>query len=397
MADVKNTFIHKTAVAAGMMCLDIYPRLAHLPAGEFFRLFQPGRLVEAEGIVFATGGSVSNTGQALQRLGVPTRLMSKLGADAFGQIVQKLLAGNDPALLEGVTVDAGVETAYTLIFSAPGCDRAFLYSPGAMNTFTEDDIDYTQIMTTDLFHFGYPTIMPRLVEHNGDRLTAIFQRAKECGATTSLDVTFPDPSSPNGRADWHAILAAVLPFVDILQPNLEETLFLLRGENRPGIEPTPALLDDLSSELIHLGAAMVLLKLGEGGLYLRAAGQERVADMGRAAPASPKLGEGGLYLRAAGQERVADMGRAAPANPADWAKKTLHQPCFEVQVAGTTGAGDAATAGFLSGLLRGLGPQEALTAGAAAGACCVEKPDTLSGLMDWDAMMARVKKGWQTR
>jgi sugar/nucleoside kinase (ribokinase family) len=369
MADVKNTFIHKTAVAAGMMCLDIYPRLAHLPDGEFFHLFHPGRLVEAEGIVFATGGSVSNTGQALQRLGVPTRLMSKIGADAFGQIVQKLLAGNDPALLEGVTVDAGVETAYTLIFSAPGCDRAFLYSPGAMNTFTEDDIDYTQIMTTDLFHFGYPTIMPRLVEHNGDRLTAIFQRAKECGATTSLDVTFPDPSSPSGRADWHAILAAVLPFVDIFQPNLEEALFLLRGENRPGIEPTAALLDDLSSELIHLGAAMVLLKLGEGG----------------------------LYLRAAGQERVADMGRAAPASPADWAEKTLHQPCFEVQVAGTTGAGDAATAGFLSGLLRGLGPQEALTAGAAAGACCVEKPDTLSGLLPWDEMWVRIRKGWPTR
>jgi hypothetical protein len=64
-------------------------------------------------------------------------------------------------------------------------------------------------------------------------------------------------------------------------------------------------------------------------------------------------------------------------------------------VVGTTGAGDAAIAGFLSGLLRGLSPAATLTAAAAVGACCVEADDALSGIQPWEETSRRVATGWE--
>ncbi len=47
-------------------------------------------------------------------------------------------------------------------------------------------------------------------------------------------------------------------------------------------------------------------------------------------------------------------------------------PCFDVEVVGTTGSGDATIAGFLSALLRDASPEEAMTMAVAVGACNVE-------------------------
>ena len=189
----------------------------------------------------------------------------------------------------------------------------------------------------------------------------------------------PDPASPGGRADWGAILRATLPFVDVFLPSIEEILYMLRRETyeelgaaarRQGCEVlalvTPALLHDVSGQLLDMGVKIAGLKLGERGFYLRTG-------------------------RRAGLE---GMGRAAPAQPAAWAERELWSPCFRVAVAGTVGAGDATIAGFLAALLRGLGPEDALTAAVAVGACNVEAADALSGVRPWEATMARVAAGW---
>ena len=78
------------------------------------------------------------------------------------------------------------------------------------------------------------------------------------------------------------------------------------------------------------------------------------------------------------------MGRAAPADLQAWAGQELWAPCFQVQVAGTTGAGDATLAGFLSALLRDLPPRQAVIAAVAVGACNVEAVDTISGIRPWE-------------
>jgi sugar/nucleoside kinase (ribokinase family) len=74
------------AVVAGHIALDLYPELAGPVA------YEPGRLNVVGPALISTGGSVFNTGIALHRLGVPVRLVAKVGADLFGEAVLDALA-----------------------------------------------------------------------------------------------------------------------------------------------------------------------------------------------------------------------------------------------------------------------------------------------------------------
>ena len=370
----------RSAVVAGHICLDVIPDMTDLPEVGIPRLFRPGRLLEVGGVTFSTGGAVSNTGLSLYRLGVPVRLMGKIGDDLFGQAVRQIVSGYDPQLAEGMVVDPSVNTSYTIIISPPAVDRVFLHCPDANDVFGVDDILYDIVESSDLFHFGYPPLMRLMYTDDGRQLVDIYRRVKDLGVTTSLDMALPDPASQSGRADWLGILEDVLPYVDIFLPSVEETLYMVRpgdyrrimaDSNGEGLldAVTPGLLGDLSGQLIELGAAVVGLKLGSRGFYLR-------------------TGSG---------DRLAGMGKAQPADRPGWAAREMWSGCFRVDVVGTTGSGDATIAGFLAAFLRDMRPEDVLTMAVAVGACNVEAADALSGVRDWEATRERIAGGWARR
>ncbi len=362
-------------VVAGHICLDIIPRIPAAAVEPFFARLQPGRLLQIGPAAFSTGGSVSNTGLALHKLGISTWLMGKVGDDVLGHVVCQLVSAYSPALAEGMIIDGAASTSYSIILSPPGVDRVFLHSPGANESFCAADVDYGKVARADVLHFGYPPLMRRMYEDGGSELAEMMRRAKAAGALTSLDMAVPDPASPAGQAPWPTIFRSALPMVDIFLPSIEELLFCLQ---RPLYEQllargnvldqvTPELLSSTSAELLALGVRLAVIKLGDRGLYLRAAPADRLEPLGH-----------GI-----------DWG--AWANFEGWA------PCFQVRVVGTTGSGDATIAGFLSGLLRGLPPTDTMTMAVAVGACNVEATDALSGIRSWDDTRARVQSGWPRR
>jgi sugar/nucleoside kinase (ribokinase family) len=364
------------AIVAGHICLDIHPDLGRADREPFEKTFLPGRLISAGPVSFFTGGAVSNTGLALHRLGVATRLAGKIGDDLFGQAILQIIASHGEHLSEGMRVDSSADTSYTVIINYPGADRIFLHCPGANDAFSAQDVPYDALGQVRLFHFGYPPLMRTIYQDGGAQLVDLFRRAKSTGVTTSLDMAFPDPTSIPGRADWRSILAETLPSVDIYLPSVEETLFMLRRDlyfqlseaaGYAGIVSllTPDLLSGLGDELLGLGARIVVLKLGDRGLYLRTA---------------PRGLDG--------------LGRARPGDPAAWQGCEFWAPCFEVRVAGTTGSGDATIAGFLAAFLRGFSPEATLTTAVAVGACNVEAADALTGIRTWQATQERIARGW---
>jgi sugar/nucleoside kinase (ribokinase family) len=373
-----STNLH--TVVAGHICLDVIPSLDHLAEGSLRELFHPGHLISAGPAAFSTGGPVSNTGLALFRLGIPTRLVARVGDDPFGGIVRALVEKVDPALASGLVTVPGETTSYTVIISPPHVDRIFIHCTGANDSFGAEDIDPRLLEDAALFHFGYPPAMRRMYTGRGEDLVEVLKRARSSGATISLDTCLPDPYTGSGQADWPAILANALPYVDVFLPSLEEILFMLDPYGYAGkyvdarihnadmnARVTTDLLSDLSARLLEMGAKIVVIKLGSRGLYLRTAGIDRLREMGRAAPED-------LYA---------------------WADVELWAPCFQVNVVGTTGSGDATIAGFLSALLRGFSPQRAVTAAVAVGACNVEAADALSGIRGWEETLARVDAGWK--
>jgi sugar/nucleoside kinase (ribokinase family) len=361
---------YKVAVA-GHICLDVFPTLS---GG--VELFKPGQTVEAGPVVFATGGPVSNTGLALHKLDVPVRLMGKVGDDLFGQAILHILNERSPELADGMIVAPGEATSYSIILSTPHADRMLIHAPGCNATFGVGDVRYDVLENVQHFHFGYPPLMERMYAANGAELATLFQHVQEAGLTTSLDLCMPDPESAAGRADWQAILAATLPYVDVFLPSAEEILLMLHrplfdsfaalpGTIRPLQHITPSLVSEMGQRLLDMGAKIVALKLGERGLYVRTASAGVLARMGR-----------------------------SQVDVAEWSNRELWMPCFAVDVVGTTGAGDATIAGFLAGFVYGMSPESSLETASAVGACSVEAVDAISGIRTWSQTAVRLAKGW---
>ncbi len=366
------------AVVGGTICVDVFPGLEGLGAGKFAEMFRPGGVITIGPPLFATGGAVSNTGLALARLGVSTQIIAKVGDDFFGDITRALVEQVSPKIAGGLVTASGETTSYTIVISPPGIDRFFFHCHGVNDTFCAGDIDLERVARGRLFHFGYPPTMRRMYLDGGSELAEMFRRVKATGATTSLDMTSLDPTTESGQVDWVEVFRAALPYVDIFLPSFEETLYALRRAQFNRLsqaaqggcllsQADPAVLAELTGELLAMGVKIAGIKLGERGLYLRTAGKEALATLGRATPS-------GLDA---------------------WANQEIWTPCFKVNVVGTTGSGDATIAGFLSALLHGFSLRRAATAAVAVGACNVEAADALSGLRSWDDTLARIAAGWE--
>ena len=77
----------KKAIAAGHICLDITPAFKSKEEKSIKDLFRPGQLIAMDAAKVSLGGSVSNTGIGMKRLGADVELMGMVGNDAFGQMV----------------------------------------------------------------------------------------------------------------------------------------------------------------------------------------------------------------------------------------------------------------------------------------------------------------------
>jgi sugar/nucleoside kinase (ribokinase family) len=356
-------------IVGGHICLDLFPGLDGVPAEVLSR---GGALTEVGKLTISTGGAVSNTGLALHRLGLRVGLMATVGDDLLGQMICASLRAQGPHLADHIRPQPHQSSSYSVVLAPERRDRSFLHFPGTNLIFGTEHVDFEALAGARIFHLGYPPLMPRLFADDGAQLRELFARAKELGVVTSMDMVVPDPNGPSGRVDWRKLLKNVLPFVDVFLPSLDEARFMLQrvefDRSRGDAALDRAGLRDLIAELLDFGAVVAGLKLGDAGLTLRTAGPI-------------------ACVRLAG----------AVGNPAEWADKEHWQAAYQVAVEGTTGAGDAAYAGFLAAMLRGLPPHGCLQIASAVGACCVERQDATSGVRGWDETLARLESGWQTR
>jgi sugar/nucleoside kinase (ribokinase family) len=365
------------AITAGHICVDLIPRFEVDAGNELSAYLAPGRLSEVGPMTLSTGGSVPNTGLNLKRLGVDTRLMGKISDDILGRAILEIVRSYGPELTEAMIIVPGEVSSYTCVISPPGIDRVFLHCPGANHTFGADDIRYDLVSEARVFHFGYPPYLGRMYAHDGQEMVRMFRRVHESGVTTSLDMAMPDPAGSSGQVDWAAIMRRTMPYVDLFVPSAEEWLFMVDRARFEALSATvgPAGMLDalqvgeirtLADEALDMGAQVVVLKLGERGIYMRTAAN------------------------------VSDLGRGGPSDLASWQGRELWVPRFiPSTLVGTTGAGDATIAGFLAAVLRNASPERALTIAAAVGACNVEAADALSGVRTWEETLARIDAGWQ--
>lgn len=358
-------------VIAGHIALDILPDMSMLRPQQ---VVDAGKVYEIGAITYSTGGAVSNTGLALHRLGVKVDLLAAVGDDWVGRAIVEYVRAFGPALSDHIQVVSGAASPYTVVIEPLNHDRTLLTNTGVYNDYDLRNIDLDRVAAAKLFHLGYPTLLPRLYANAGDGFLSLLRAVKDTGVVISIDMSLPPPDSPSGRADWRAILKRCLPQVDIFVPSIEEIMFMLRRGDleRWGSELFDRLdaeyLVGLAEELLSMGVAIAGFKLGERGLYLQTAtNADRLAFL-------------------------TDLGGSPP----DWTGASIWQPAFQVEVAGTTGAGDAAYAGLLAAMVRGYGPQDCARRACAVAACNIEAADATSGVRGWEETEARLAAGWAT-
>ena len=355
---------------AGHLCIDVIPRFPETGAKTIGEIMRPGKLVNVEEAKISTGGPVSNTGLNMKKLGADVCFCARTGDDEFGRLTIDMLRKSGNA--EGVHIVEGAASSYTVVVAPPGIDRIFLHNPGTNNTFGAEDLDPSLIKRCRHFHFGYPPLMRRIFENNGRELQKIFQIAKAAGATTSCDMTLPDPNSPSGMVNWRVILKNILPYIDIYLPSIEETFYMLHPEeflrrkkacNDADLIDffTPEEYSNLAEEVLALGTKMVSLKSGHRGFYLKTGAASNFDDMGVAKPGDYK----------------------------NWSKRELWAPAFVVGKFGSaTGSGDSAIAGLLSAFLRGLSIEQSLKYATCLGLQNVRVLDAVSGIKTWEESTA---------
>ncbi|MBO9608645.1 MAG: carbohydrate kinase family protein [Paenibacillaceae bacterium] len=364
-------------VVAGHLCVDVSPAIRSRERAR--DLFVPGKLIDAGPLSVTCGGAVFNTGVALHRLGVRTKLAGKIGRDLFGEMALRLIAEQHPALTGDMIVEDEEHTSYSVLLNPGLEDRIIVHYAGANATFRERDVADRLFDGARLLHVGYPPLLRRFYEDGGEMAASLFRRARRNGLATSLDMALVEPSTEAGQADWPALLARVLPEVDLFVPSFEEIWFMLRrneylawkqtsGDVFPAVNG--ALLRGLADELLALGPPVVGIKLGEHGLYMKTTSQ------------------GGGW---------AALQRSFAIDVRGWAGKERFVPCYAVQAQGTTGAGDATIAGLLAAIAHRECLEDTMLTAVAAGACSVAGENAVDGIPDWSALKLRMSRGWAQR
>ena len=359
--------------AAGHICLDIIPKFPDNAGKTIAEIMRPGKLVNVEEAAVSTGGPVSNTGIALAILGLRVQFVTQIGDDYFGQAIISRLEKSGYS--EGVTIAKGQHSSYTIAIAPPGIDRIFLHNPGTNNTFTSESVDIELVKRSKVFHLGYPPLMRGLYANDGEELMKTFKKAKSAGATTSLDMSLPDPASESGRANWDLILQKTLPYVDVFLPSIEEGMFMNRK--------------DRYMELHKQTSGAEILDLLKGSDYTQLA--DAFLSYG-ARMVGLKSAHRGWYLKTGSKDKLAEMGPARPAEVDAWANREMWCSAYHVEkVASATGSGDSSIAGFLAAYLRAEPIQRCLLFANCVGAQNVRVLDALSGIKTWEETAATVE------
>lgn len=198
--------------------------------------------------------------------------------------------------------------------------------------------------------------MPAMCEQDGKELARLFVRAADCGLQTSLDFCSID-SAANNHVKWANVLSACGPKVMLFAPSIDE----IGSAIGPPVFPTND-LSLVSSQLLSFGFAIVVLKLGSRGLYLRSSKDRN-------------------------HMRMWNLSN-------EWVGRELFTPSFRANSINTNGAGDCSIAGLITAISGGFSPEQALLFASAVGACSVEAADASSGVLDVHATIARVQNGW---
>ncbi|UZX01371.1 sugar kinase [Arthrobacter sp. CDRTa11] len=298
-----------------------------LTFGETMIAFRADRPLALNPNISATiAGAESNVAIALARLGHSVQWAGRVGNDAGGALIRRTLRAESVGQ-DHVTTDPFRQTGI-LIFEKrlPDVTSVDYYRQNsAGSALSSDDVVPALAGRPHILHIT--GITPALSDSAAEAVLRAASAAQQEGATVTLDVNYR--SKLWTREEASAALSALVPHVDVVIGSADELDLLIADPDSEA---------DAVSALLSLGVREVVLKRGAGGATL-----------------SSRHG-------------------------------TVHSPARPVTAVDSVGAGDAFTAGYISGLLTGLTAEGRLRLANTLGAFAVTTKGDWEGLPTLDEL-----------
>lgn len=234
-------------LVVGNVCFDLI-------AKPIDRFPEKGSLVPVEQLELHSGGCAVNTANALAKLGVPVRVVGKVGDDIFGNFLLEDLKANGVNIRYVVATDQALTSTTFVVVSSDG-ERSFFHFEGSNADFRLEDVDLASLEDAQIMHIAGELAMPQF---DGQPTADLLRQAKEAGLTTSLDTSW------DKRGRWLSALQPCFPYLDVFLPSLAEAK-MITGESDVG---------RMGDFVMEQGVKMLGLKLGSQGCYLRSQEEE---------------------------------------------------------------------------------------------------------------------------
>ncbi|MBQ9059322.1 MAG: carbohydrate kinase [Atopobiaceae bacterium] len=201
------------------------------------------------------GGAPANVLVAIQRLGLPTAFIGKVGNDMHGEYLREVLA-TESIDCSGLVSDPDHFTTLAFVALDESGERSFSFArkPGADTCLEPSELKADVISQSQVFHVGSLSLT-----HEPARAAtlAALKMAQDAGCVLSYD--------PNYRASlWDSPDAAseqmrsILPYMDFVKISAEECA-LVSGHSTP---------EAAAHELLEQGAKVVVVTLDDEGAFV---------------------------------------------------------------------------------------------------------------------------------
>jgi ribokinase len=234
-----------SVIVFGSLNMDLVVRTPRLPAA--------AETITGHEFFTAPGGKGANQAVAVARLGAPTKMVGRVGGDAFGRELRQNLtaAGVD---VSAVFTDTTVSSGVAVIAVDDNAQNNIIIVPGANGQIGQDDLDRVEASLA-----GAKVLLLQL-EVPLNAVVAAARLAHERGITVVLD---PAPAQE--------LPPELYTLVDIITPNEIEAgqlvgLAIKNPEDAAGV----------AKMLLSLGVQTVMVKMGALGVIYALAESEPV-------------------------------------------------------------------------------------------------------------------------
>ncbi|NWF59156.1 MAG: ribokinase [Fischerella sp.] len=225
-----------TVIVFGSINIDLVATAPRLPL--------PGETLLGHHFFKAAGGKGANQAVALAKLGIPTQIVGRVGAQGFGtELINSLQAAG--VQTENVFMDETISSGVAIITVDDAGENQIIVIPGANGRVNQEDVTRVSRLLSGssalLLQFEIPMFA----------VVAAAQAAREAGVTVILD---PAPAQSDVPDELYSL-------VDIITPNEVEAGQLL-GFPVSGQESAKK----AAAQLLKKGVKNAIVKLGAQGV-----------------------------------------------------------------------------------------------------------------------------------